>query len=163
MSSICPGCGGRYPDMDGPHHAYMISSSGCWHAYGLILAHEYADKVLFDAVHRLSVDTFALQHPGDPNDRRANQSVFLHYISLYLIFDKNLPHPMATRALKTLSRIPMPQRPIAPGNYDHTVSDIDLTSAQSHMESVMLWARSTFEAWTILRPSADSIIAKSEL
>jgi len=48
---------------DGPAHAYMLSSPGCWAAYGELLAREYSDSA-YRRLHRLSVDAYALQHPG---------------------------------------------------------------------------------------------------
>ncbi len=163
MSSICPGCGGRFADIDGPVHAYMTSSPGCWQAYGQVLAHEYTDKALFDAIHRLSVDAYALQHPGDLNDRRANQSVIIHYVSLFLIFEENQPHEFATRALKKLSKISLPQRPHAPKTYDWVVGDIDISNVRSHKNCVKQWAQATYQAWSDLEPIARSILSDIEL
>ena len=78
MSEKCFACGGSFEPVEGPTHKYMLSSSGCWKAYGELLAREYENPMLFGAVHRLTVDAYALQHPGDPSDRRARQSVWVH-------------------------------------------------------------------------------------
>ncbi len=51
----CPVCGGRFPDIDGPTHRYLLSSPGCWGAYGTVRAHQAADY-----------DAFAAQHPHSP-------------------------------------------------------------------------------------------------
>jgi hypothetical protein len=63
----------------------MLGSPGCWAAYGRVLEREYSDPVLFGAAHRLTVDAYALQHPGDPRERRAVQSFWLHGASLWLV------------------------------------------------------------------------------
>ena len=62
----CVGCGARVPKMDGPTHRYMEASPGCWHVYGQVLARDYTDPFL-RAVHRLTTDTYAVQHPGRPS------------------------------------------------------------------------------------------------
>lgn len=45
--SKCVSCGGNFPDIDGPVHAYMDSSPGCWAVYGEVLAREYSDPSYF--------------------------------------------------------------------------------------------------------------------
>ena len=69
----CLSCGGVFPDIDGPVHRYMKSSPGCWAVYGEVLAREYEDPYFFE-VHRLTVDAYAVQHPGS-TDRQSIQSV----------------------------------------------------------------------------------------
>ena len=78
----CPGCGSLLAACDGPVHAYMLSTPACWQAFGALVAREYADPALME-VHRLTVDTWAVQHPGD-GSRRAIQSVGLHLCRLTL-------------------------------------------------------------------------------
>ena len=87
----CFGCGGLFPEMSGTTHKYMPSTAGCWSSYGDLLAREYENPVLFGAVHRLTVDAYALQHPGDTKDRRAIQSVWVHYAALHLAFEHKRP------------------------------------------------------------------------
>ena len=82
MEQPCFSCGGCFERHEGPTHKYMLSSPGCWKAYGELLAREYGNPLLFGAVHRLTVDAYALQHPGNPSDRRATQSVWIHYVAL---------------------------------------------------------------------------------
>jgi hypothetical protein len=64
MNSIpCIGCHALFPDVDGPVHRYMESSPGCWASYGEVLVREYTEPSYF-GVHRLTVDAYAVQHPG---------------------------------------------------------------------------------------------------
>ncbi len=57
--------------------------------YGVILQHEYSDPRLLPT-HRLSVDTYAIQHPGD-GSRRAIQSVGLHLARLMIQLESPAP------------------------------------------------------------------------
>ncbi len=70
------GCGARVPDIAGPVHRYMESLPGCWAAYGEIIAREYGD-IAFATAHSLTVDSYAIQHPGQPSPQSV-QSVGLH-------------------------------------------------------------------------------------
>ena len=73
----------------------MESSPSCWAAYGEVLAREYNDPA-FMAAHRLTVDAYAVQHPGRPSPQSI-QSVALHLISLCLVLEQELYHRAAIR------------------------------------------------------------------
>lgn len=148
--SACPGCGVRLNPAEGPTHAYMTSSPACWSAYNEILAREFQDPAYF-SVHQLSVDAYAVQHPGDPADRRAVQSVNIHLTSLYVIFELNRDFAAARGALKTLADDFkdefLPLSP--PAAYDMTVKDVLAASmAEEHGCLVREWARSAWRAWS---------------
>ena len=96
-STRCMWCGAAFPDVYGPTHAYMESTPGCWAAFGRVLAREYEDRRYF-AVHRLTVDAYAVQHPGVPG-RRSIQSVGVHLVRLCLFLERNLSPAMANDAM----------------------------------------------------------------
>ena len=160
MESACPGCGVILDHREGPSHDYMLSSAGCWERYGLILAREYENPVLFAAAHRWTVDAYALQHPGLQDERRAYRSVRMHYVSLHLIFEHGRSHRAATAALQKLAKLdylPLPERPASFSlSSDHVLA----AERSEHVERVEAWARSAFEAWNTLRLFADEVIAR---
>ena len=59
----CVGCRGRVPDVEGPTHAYMQASPGCWQLYGELGATAMAAQVVPEAAW-YHVDCYAVQHPG---------------------------------------------------------------------------------------------------
>ncbi len=63
----------------------MRSSPACWARYGEILAREFGDPDYF-ALHQVTVDTYAAQHPGVA-ERRAIQSVGLHLMTLCVVLE----------------------------------------------------------------------------
>ncbi len=136
----------------------MTSSPGCWHTYGKLLAREYSSPPLFAAAHRLSVDAYALQHPGNANERRARQSVWLHYCSLLLIFEHGATHAQATGALQQLASHDFPKRPNAPRTFDITVPEVVDVSDDGYAQAVTCWARCAFDAWQALKESARMAI-----
>jgi len=146
----CPGCGGKFDPIDGPAHAYITSSPACWNAYNEILAREYQNPAYF-SVHRLSVDAYAVQHPGDPADRRAVQSVNVHLASLYVILELKRDFAASQYAMKTLATgFKNEFRPLnPPAAYDMTVKDVlKATSAAEHCALVRQWADAVWRAWS---------------
>jgi hypothetical protein len=144
----CPGCGSSFPAHDGPVHEYMESSPGCWRAYGEVLAREYGNPRLF-AVHRLSVDSYAVQHPGG-DSRQAIQSVGVHLVRLCLFLERGLSPEEANAAMlragkgkAEMFRLP---RPASLGAV--TVADVlAAPDDEAHTTAVRRWARSAWESW----------------
>jgi len=144
----CIGCGGVVPQMDGPTHRYMESSPGCWQVYGQVLAREYSDRA-FGALHRLTVDSYAVQHPGRPSPQTI-QSVCVHLISLCLVLERGLAAAYATRvmaaATKAKERFHWLTPPTSLGVV--TVSDVvGATTPPEHEERVRAWAEAAWSAW----------------
>ena len=65
--------------------------------YGEVLAREYSDPTYFE-VHRLTVDAYAVQHPGSI-DRQSIQSVGVHLIRLCLFLEHGLTAENANDAM----------------------------------------------------------------
>jgi hypothetical protein len=94
----CFSCKALVPDIQGPVHNYMDSAPGCWKYYVDILAKEYSPDFYNQDIHRITVDTFAVQHPGK-KERKSIQSVNGHLISLYCLYEKKLSGKKATEVL----------------------------------------------------------------
>lgn len=148
LTTCCIGCGGHVPEMDGPTHRYMESSPGCWHLYGQVLAREYADPA-FGALHRLTVDAYAVQHPGRPSPQ-AIQSVCVHLLSLFLVLERNLAATYATRvmggATRNKDRFVWLIPPESLGEI--TVASVAGVTPHEHTERVRAWAESAWSAWS---------------
>ncbi|MGM0906624.1 MAG: DUF5946 family protein [Pseudomonadota bacterium] len=146
----CFSCGGVFPDIDGPVHRYMSSSPGCWSVYGEVLAREYSDPTYFE-VHRLTVDAYAVQHPGS-TDRQSIQSVGVHLIRLCLFLEHGLTAGKANDAMleagmKKSSFIFL-EPPLNMGEI--TAADIyRASSVEEHKALVRGWARSVWDAWSM--------------
>ena len=148
MSETCFACGGQFAESPtGVIHAYMLSSPGCWAAYGELLAREYSDPALFAASHRLSVDAYALQHPGDPNEPRARQSFWVHGASLWAVLRLGQSHEVATRALKTLAGMGFAERPMDQPRFSITHADVLASPVSNHEALARDWAEESLSAW----------------
>jgi hypothetical protein len=126
----------------------MESSPACWAAYGEVLAREYSDPAYF-SVHRLGVDSYAVQHPGHENPQ-AIQSVAVHLIRLSLQLERQLTPEQANSAMvqATLNkaRYAWLEPPTSLGEV--TVAEVwKAENLDAHIEAVRRWARSAWEAW----------------
>ncbi|MDH3581190.1 MAG: DUF5946 family protein [Hyphomicrobiales bacterium] len=104
MSTLapCPDCGANVPVSDGPTHAYLGASAGCWAVFGEVLAKEFEDQRFF-AVHQFTVDAYAAQHPGKP-ERRSIQSVAVHLAGLHLALDLGRSAEDIIKARRAMSK-----------------------------------------------------------
>lgn len=145
----CPGCGARFYNEDGPTHAYMTSSPACWRAYGELLAAEYSSEDLM-LIHRLTVDAYAVQHPGG-NGRRAIQSVGLHLAGLkFQLVDAVTPE-VARKAMQKLSQHKASLVRLEPPRFfSMTITDVaPLAGSDEHVGAVTAWAKSAWEDWRL--------------
>lgn len=145
--ATCPGCGSRLPAIEGPVHAYMTASPACWAAFGLVLAREYETPALIP-IHRLTVDAWAVQHPGD-GSRRAIQSVGLHLARLMEAIEGEPDGKAASDAMLGFAdrKDTLPVLPPRTA-YRVTVADVvDATAADAHRDAVLRWARATWDDW----------------
>lgn len=94
----CFSCGALVPDVNGPKHPYMDSSPGCWELYGKVLAKAYSTEYRDPYSLQIAVDAFACQHPGKP-EQRAIQSVNVHLVSLYMVYERKILHKEASAAI----------------------------------------------------------------
>jgi hypothetical protein len=147
--TICCGCGAEFPAFEGPVHRYMHSSPACWYAFGQVLAREYSSPEYFE-VHRLSVDAYAVQHPGD-DSRQAIQSVGVHLVRLCFFLERGLVPEQANNAMLKAAQHKdhhtWLERPASLGSV--TVKDVlAAQDIEQHKAAVHAWARAAWEAWS---------------
>jgi len=126
----------------------MESSPACWAAFGEVLAREYSDPSYFQ-VHRLSVNAYAVQHPGHPSPQTI-QSVAVHLIRLCMLLERGLPMERANDAMLKASEREDLYVWLAPPAFlgAVTVADVrDATDVETHMAAVRRWAESAWAAW----------------
>ena len=150
MTNRCFSCHGEFHEIDEPVHRYMKSSSGCWAVFGEVLAREYSEPSLFE-VHRLTVDSYAVQHPGS-TDRQSIQSVGVHLIRLCLFLERGLAAENANDAMlkagKNKASFYWLEPPSDPGSI--TVADVAKSnSIEERIATVKAWGQSAWEAWSI--------------
>jgi len=117
--------------------------------YGQVLAKEYGEYNYPEHTHRLTVDTYAIQHPGQPG-KQSIQSVNLHLISLYFVLIKGLNGREATKIIgKVLEgnrKFEWLEPPVPNGRI--TVADVlKAANQEEHEKAVEKWAADVFGCW----------------
>ena len=149
LAGNCCGCGAAFPGGEGPIHRYMSSSPGCWAAFGVVLTREYGDRA-YARFHRLSVDAYAVQHPGSPSPETI-QSVAVHLCRLCIIVEGGLSIERANEAMLAIHQVEGRFRWLEPPPSRGPVTVADVLAAQGvdeHLRQVERWARSCWEAWS---------------
>lgn len=145
----CFSCGGLAPDIEGPSHKYMLSSPGCWEVYGRLLARDYQEYG-YPAAHRLSVDAYAVQHPGKPM-RQAIQSVAVHLIGLYYSLERGLSPEQVTKAIGRTTQFSDRFVWLEPPALMGSITVVDAAEAgnlEAYQKAAREWAESAWEAWS---------------
>lgn len=144
----CVGCGAELKHVDGPTHAYMASSAACFAAFNTLLSFEYGCRDL-KKINRLTVDTFAVQHPGENQSRQEIQSVGLHLARLGVQMDGLMPPAQTNAVMLDLGQFKSSLIYLAPPKkFSITVSDIaPFAGTEVHAAKVQEWAAATWDDW----------------
>jgi hypothetical protein len=144
----CIGCQGIFPDTPGPTHEYILSAPACWAIYGEVLAREYSTPALM-RLHKLTVDTYAVQHPGI-DVPPARRSVAIHLSRIYLLLERKLPIEQVNATMPAISarkdQLPWLTPPSMQGAL--TVQSLADASPSGHEAALLAWAQSVWTAWT---------------
>ena len=148
-TETCKWCKAELPTVSGPTHAYMESTPSCWAAFGRVLAKEYSGREFF-AIHRLTVDAYAVQHPGQPS-RQSIQSVGVHLVRLCLFLEHDLAPEKANDAMLGAAKHKADYHWLEPppdlGRL--TAADVDAaTTSAQHMNLVRQWAEQMWQVWS---------------
>jgi hypothetical protein len=160
----CFVCGALVPDIEGPVHKYVPSSPGCWRTFGEVQADEMT-RFRYPPAHRLVVDAYMAQHPGDGTDRRDRQSVFVHLTGLCAVLVLDVPPPVATDALRRLlaehEEFPLVERGPDRGALTvlHMVGAADL---DDYSRRAREWAEAVWASWdtqhAAIRDALEAVI-----
>ncbi len=148
QTEICSGCGAVVSAIDLSGQRYIGASSGCWAVYGTVLAREYGEW-RYPAVHRLTVDTYSVQHPGTPS-RQSIQSVAGHLIGLFATLELGCHPAQATQAIRSAAERSEQFNWLEPPQKRGDLTIVDVAHAATlatHEQVVKRWARSVWESW----------------
>ncbi|HYJ30720.1 MAG TPA: DUF5946 family protein, partial [Allosphingosinicella sp.] len=149
----CPGCGRAFPPSDGPVHAYIGASAGCWALYGELLALEYESPALM-RWHRFTVDAYTAQHPGVPG-RRSTQSVHVHLAALHLMLERDCDEARVRKVLAAMAEggafewLDPPDLSTEAG----VETAIAAAGTERYGDTVRAWAQEVWQAWRVHHPA----------
>jgi len=117
--------------------------------FGRVQANEM-QRFGYPSVHRLVVDAYMAQHPGDGSDRRDRQSVFVHLIGLCAVLEVGLPAQRATEALSVILRehpdFPVLRREAGPGRLT-VLHLLEVDDLSLYEERAREWGRAVWQSW----------------
>ncbi len=145
----CIGCGADVPDEDGPVHRYLVASPGCWRLYGEVLVREYTDAQYYSA-HCLSVDAYAVQHPGTESPQTI-QSEAVHLARLCLLIERGLAIEAANAAMARFAKNSKGKAHwLVPPSHKGAITVVDIwnaVDAPAHRDAAWTWATCAWQAW----------------
>jgi uncharacterized protein DUF5946 len=145
----CAGCG----------LAVAGGEAGCQAIFDELLARDFGDATYF-RVHRLFVDTYALQHPE--RYCASAKSFVAHLGGLCSILEHGASRAVGADWLRTwLDGTPAIERPAPPAARGAvTIAEVRAAEGpEAHGEAVERWARATWEAYLPLQALARSWVA----
>ncbi len=145
----CPDCGARFARLDGPTHAYVGGSPGCWAAFGELSLREL--ELGIAGPDRLSVHAYMVQHPGVPGRRQA-QSVGVHLMVLGLLLERGASAAEAVGAmagwLDDRPDVRWLEPPGTPASL--TIADLPTGAGRAaHEAAVRAWAEAVWAARSV--------------
>lgn len=149
----CPSCGAKALNIEGETHEYMLSASGCWEMFCEVLEKEYSD-FQYSKAHHYTVDSYACQHPGESQNPKAVNSVGIHLMSLYMLFEKGMDLEKSADLKSKFAQYNKSNKIITsldpPKSFGKiTVFDIwGLDNKEQHFPVCERWARSVWESWS---------------
>lgn len=132
----CPGCGLAGSGVEGARHPYIGASAACWACYGELLAGGFGGHV--------SVDTYAVQHPG-VEERRSIQSVAVHLISLCALLERDASPSAAPNLIRRALAKPRGWRWLPIGQPIGTITVAHVVEGHSDAPA---WATDVWHAWS---------------
>ena len=161
----CPGCGLVTEPAQGPTHAYIGASPGCWAAFGALTLEPFGAA----GSGQLLTDAYACQHPGVP-ERRAIQSVCLHLLLLCATLERGWPPQRAIQLRRqALARPPAvwrwldPQLPLGSVTIAHVAAAADAADRGRRLRA---WAEDVWGAYEAhhaeIRRWVDALLQRAD-
>jgi hypothetical protein len=163
QETICPGCGLRMParQTTTTSRGYYNVSDECWDLYTEVLGTEYSNAYLAGQVHQITVDTYAVQHAGEPHP---DKSLNIHLCGLYLALEKGIRSPYIPPLLQRLAteievwpHYEPPTKPAALTVFDVAFCD----STEDHIRVVKDWAQAVWESWSEHHTEVATLVSHS--
>jgi hypothetical protein len=135
---------------------------GCRAWFHALVARDFSDALFFRS-HRLLVDTYSLQHPDE--FCASAKSLVAHLSGLCAILEAGASMAVGPRHLhrwldgnRVLTKPPLPDR-----RGELTIADLPQGDDPSAWEAAVLrWARSTWDAYASVHPTARDWLRQSE-
>lgn len=142
------------------YRSYYRTNAECWDLYTEVLGIEYSNAILFGQVHQLTVDTYAVQHAGEPHP---DKSVNIHLFGLHLALVKGIRSPYIPPLLQRLATEidvwPHYEPPTDTGSL--TVFDVAICdSTEDYIRTVREWAQAVWGSWSDYHAQVAQLVSQ---
>ena len=151
----CVGCGAQLPVIpDGPVHRYMDSSAACWAIFNAL--NDPTRPLEIAPFNILTVDAYAVQHPGVPNSQQAINSVAVHLMTLHGILERDFKLDQAMWLRQRPGRFGSVDRHsrfhwLTPPSFANCLTVADVAAGKTPHERsriVEAWVREVWQTWS---------------
>jgi len=149
----CFSCGAKSLNIEGDCHEYIPAAPGCYEMFNEVLNKEYSD-FRYSKAHHFTVDSYAVQHPGAHSNHKAVNSVGIHLVSLYCLFEKKIDLENSAKVKMEFAQFNKKNNVIKPLSRPEkfkgiTVFDIwDNDNPDDHFELCRQWASDSWASWS---------------
>lgn len=159
----CMWCGAAVQTQPAGAPTKFGAHPGCFALFGQVIAREFQDAAYF-SVHRLTVDCYAVQHPGAEGERAMVQSHNIHLMAIYLDRVLGLANDDVVQALKRAATKGkgrfLPLAPPPADAYRLNIADVLAAgTAAAHKEMVRAWTDDVWHAWRAHHATAKELAA----
>jgi hypothetical protein len=151
FDDVCENCGA----------VVLHGKAGCLKLFEEILAREFSDY-RYGSVHRLTVDTYSLQHPD--KYMRSGKSFAAHLTGICAALEYEDPVMLNQMVQKWLSTNPQIDKPVPIPEWrgELTITYIHAASnADEHIKRVRAWAQHVWRAWSEHQDLARQLISEA--
>jgi hypothetical protein len=148
----CPGCQALLPRIEnGVIHRYMTSSAACWEIFGKLF-NDPDRPVASSPFNALSVDAYAVHHPGTPSNQTIN-SVAIHTMVLYGILERGFKPDQALWLRQRPGRANPSEKHgrfhwLPPPSFEGSLTVADVVAGGTPLERSALLERWVRELWS---------------
>ena len=149
----CFSCGAKSLNLEGSCHEYMLASPGCYEMFNEVLNREYSD-FRYSKAHHHTVDSYAVQHPGEKSNQKAVNSVGIHLISLYCLFEKKYDIKKSAQIKMEFAQFNKEQQLIHPLERPQHFKGFTIFNVwnnenpSEHFELCKQWALDSWQSWS---------------
>ena len=136
------------PSAPAVYDGYYNTTPECWSVYTQVIGAEFGNAVLFGQSHQLTVDTYAVQHPGG---RHPDKSIGIHLSGLHLMLEAGCKPPTVAPLLQRLAGSIHEWPHFVPPHNRGSISVFDAAMADSpreHIRLVRAWAEELWRVWS---------------
>lgn len=121
-----------------------------------VIGAEFDNAALFGQVHQLTVDAYAVQHPGG---HHPDKSVAVHLTGLHLVIERRIPPTSVPPLLQRLATHVREWPHFEPPAISWLLTIFDVAIADDHVAAVREWSGEVWRGWAAQHDAIAQFVA----